>query len=142
MERLILLDRYQTKDNNILFDLQFKDKMTLISGDSGIGKTMLFKAIERDVLLGKNMIICLNYDDIPSGNIEHTLNTVKNKVIVIDNGDISLDKLQRARVSLDNQNQYVIFTHSTEGFIPNDASIAKLNIKNGKGRLEHILLRG
>jgi len=142
LRKTVLLDRYQTKDNNVLFDLQFRDKLTLISGDSGIGKTMLFKAIERDVLLGKNMIICLNYDDIPSGNIEHTLNTVKNKVIVIDNGDISLNNMQKARVSLDNQNQYVIFAHSTDGFIPNEASIARLNIRNGRGRLEHLLQKG
>ena len=47
----LLLTRYQTSDNNVEFDLYFKDKMTLINGDSGIGKTMLFKAIERDTLI-------------------------------------------------------------------------------------------
>lgn len=136
----LLLTRYQTSDNNVEFDLYFKDKMTLINGDSGIGKTMLFKAIERDTLIRKTDIICLNFDDIPSGNIAHTLNTAKGKVIVIDNADVALNVAQRVQISMDRDNQYIIFTHSTDGFMPNKASITELKVENGKGELNYLLL--
>lgn len=136
----LLLTEYKTSDNNVNFDLHFRDKLTLINGDSGIGKTMLFKAIERDTLLRKTNIICLNFDDISSGNIKHTLASAKGKVIVIDNADVALNTAQRARISLDNMNQYIIFTHSTDGFMPSKGSIAELDVKNGKGKLVYVLL--
>lgn len=135
-----LMSRYKTTTNKTNFDLKFNDKMTIIDAESGIGKTMLFKAIERDCLLNKSNIICLNYDDIASGNIEYTLNTVKNKVIIIDNADIALSIEQRIKVSMDKDNQYIIFAHSTEGFYPNDASIAELVVNNHRGKLKYILL--
>lgn len=136
----LLLTEYKTRDNNIDFELQFKDKLTLINGNSGIGKTMLFKAIERDTLIKKTNILCLNFDDITSGNVKHTLNSAKNKVIVIDNADIALNMAQRAQISMDTSNQYIIFTHSTDGFMPSRGSITELEIKDGKGKIKHILL--
>lgn len=136
----LLLTEYKTRDNNVQFDLQFNDRLTLIDGESGVGKTMLFKAIERDTLLAKTNIICLNFDDIPSGNIEHTLASVKNKIVVIDNADIVLSLSQRVQISLDKDNQYIIFTHSTDGYKPSRGSIAELVVKNGKGRLVYRLL--
>lgn len=136
----LLLTEYKTRDNNVQFDLQFNDRLTLIDGESGTGKTMLFKAIERDTLLGKTNIICLNFDDIPSGNIEHTLASVKNKVIVIDNADVALNLSRRMQISLDTDNQYIIFTHSTDGYKPSRRSLAELVVKNGKGRLVYRLL--
>lgn len=135
-----LMKSYKTTTNKINFNLKFYDKMTLIDGESGVGKTMLFKAIERDCLINKTNIICLNYDDIASGNIEHTLNTAKGKVIIIDNADIALSMEQKVRVAMDKDNQYIIFTHSTEGFHPNDASIAELIVSNNNGKLVYDLL--
>lgn len=136
----LLLAEYKTRDNNVEFDLKFNDRLTLIDGESGVGKTMLFKAIERDTLLGKTDIICLNFDDIPSGNIKHTLESVKNKIIIIDNADVALSLNQRMQISLDIDNQYIIFTHSTYGYKPSKGSIAELVVKNGKGRLIYRLL--
>lgn len=120
--------------------MKFKDSLTLIYGESGAGKTMLFKAIERDTLLENTNIICLNYDDISSGNIAHTLASAKNKIIVIDNADVALSLSQRMQISLDKENQYIIFTHSADGYKPGNASLAELVIKNGKGILVYRLL--
>ena len=140
MSAFILLNRYYTKDNNITFDLRFKNRLTLINGESGIGKTMLFKAIKRNTLLDNNKnIICLNYKDKLSGNIEYILNSVNNKVIIIDDADISLTFSQRMQISLDTGNQYIIFTHSTDGYKPSRGSLAELIIKEGKGRLHYLL---
>ncbi len=134
------MSKYKTTSNKINFDLRFYDDLTLINGESGVGKTMLFKAIERDCLLDKTNLVCLNYDDIASGNIEHTLNTAQNKVIIIDNGDITLSIEQRVKISKDTNNQYIVFIHTTDGFYPNDASIADLVISGNKGKLVYTLL--
>lgn len=67
----LLLAHYTTQDNGIQFNLQFKDRLTLVSGDSGIGKTMMFKAIQRDASLDKrNEIICLDHTNFASGHLE------------------------------------------------------------------------
>lgn len=138
----LLLSKYETKDNNIDFLLRFKDRITFINGDSGIGKTMLFKAIERDTLVSKTNIICLNYDDLPSGNLEYTLNNARNKVIIIDNADVILSDNMKNQITFDDRNnQFIIFAHSTKGFLPTRNSITELVIKNNKGKLRYPLLK-
>lgn len=137
MENL-LITQYKVSDNGIDFHLKFKDRITLIDGESGVGKTMLFKAIERDTLIKNSNIICLNYDDIPSGNIHHVLSTSKNKVIVIDNADVALSIEQRVQISTDLANQYIVFTHSTDGWLVGRNSLTELEISKGKGQLNYI----
>lgn len=136
-----LLSEYRTKDNGIEFDLKFYDQLTLINGESGVGKTLLFKAIERDTLLSQTNIICLNYDDIASGNISYTLDKTTDHVIVIDNADVALSIEQRVQISMDTQNQYIIFSHTTQGFFPNEKSIAELLVNNHKGELIYPLMK-
>lgn len=135
-----LLTNYKITANGVNFSLEFHNRMTLIDGESGVGKTMLFKAIKRDCLINKTNIICLNYKDKVSSNIENILNIIKDKIIVIDDADIALSMEQKVRVAMDKDNQYIIFAHSTEGFFPNDASIAELVVSNNKGKLVYTLL--
>lgn len=136
----LLLAHYTTQDNGIQFNLQFKDRLTLISGDSGIGKTMMFKAIQRDASLDKrNEIICLDHTNFTSGHLEYVLNNAKNKVIFIDNADAILNTDKRMQISMDKNNQYIILAHHTDGFKPNIKSLTELHIKNGKGTLEYLL---
>ena len=105
-----------------------------------LGKTILFKAIERDSLLNGQRFICLNYDDLASGNIEHTLNTAKDKIIVIDNANIILNDLQKIMISMDMNNQYIIFSHSVNGFKPSVKGIAQLIVEGHEGKLIYPLL--
>ena len=137
----LLLKQYKIKVNGIDFDLHFLDNLTLIKGYSGLGKTMLFKAIEKDAMISKNNILCLNYDDINSGNIKYTLENVKGKIIFIDNADITLTIEQRCKVSMDSDNQYIIFTHNTHGYNPNKNSITRLVVNGKRGYLNHFLVR-
>lgn len=136
-----LMSEYRTEDNGVDFDLKFYDRLTLINGDSGVGKTLLFKAIERDTLLLQTNIICLNYDDISSGNITHILDKTSGHVIIIDNADIALSLEQRIQISMDQKNQYIIFSHTTQGFFPNEKSIAELIVKKNKGILLYPLMK-
>ena len=136
-----LLSKYKVKDSGINFDISLLDRLTIISGESGVGKTLLFKAIERDCILNSNNnFICLNYDDLASGNIEYTLNTAKNRIIVIDNANVILNDLQKILISMDINNQYIIFSHSVNGFKPSVKGIAQLIVEGHEGKLIYPLL--
>lgn len=135
-----MLKQYKTSGNGVNFDLIFYDTLTIISGESGVGKTVLFKTLENDSILGNIDAICLNYDDITSGIIDITLNSTQNKIIVIDNADIILTPEQKFKISIDQSNQYIIFAHSIQGIHPGEKSIAELEVKNNKGKLNYILL--
>lgn len=137
-----LLSKYKVKDSGINFDINLFDRLTIISGESGVGKTILFKAMERDSLLGSQNFICLNYDDLVSGNIEYTLNTAKNKIIVIDNANVVLNDLQKIMISMDINNQYIIFSHSVDGFKPSTKGIAQLVVEKHEGKLIYPLMEG
>ena len=137
-----LLSNYKVRDSGINFDINLFDRLTIISGESGVGKTILFKAIERDSLLNGQRFICLNYDDLASGNIEHTLNTAKDKIIVIDNANIILNDLQKIMISMDMNNQYIIFSHSVNGFKPSIKGIAQLVVEKHEGKLIYPLMDG
>lgn len=137
-----LLSKYKVKDSGINFDINLFDRLTIISGESGVGKTILFKAMERDSLLGSQNFICLNYDDLVSGNIEYTLNTAKNKIIVIDNANVVLNDLQKIMISMDINNQYIIFSHSVDGFKPSTKGIAQLVVEKHEGKLMYPLMEG
>lgn len=135
-----MIKRYKTKGNGVEFDLIFHDALTIITGESGSGRTFLFKILRNDSIIGLLDAICLNYEDIPSGIIDITLNSAKNKLIIIDNANIILTPEQMFNISIDNSNQYIMFVHSIQGIHPTERSIAKLKIKNNKGTLEYTLL--
>lgn len=135
-----MLKQYKTSGNGVDFDLIFHDALTIINGESGVGKTVLFKALENDSILGNLDAICLNYDDITSGIIDITLKSAQNKIIIIDNADIILTDEQRFRISTDQDNQYIIFAHSIQGMHPSEKSIAELLVKNNKAKLNYVLL--
>lgn len=135
-----MLKRYRTSSNGVDFDLVFYDPLTIISGESGVGKTLLFKALRNDSILGILDAICLNYESVTSNIIDITLNSAQNKIIVIDNADIILTVEQKFKISTDQNNQYIVFAHSIRGIHPGEKSIAELEVKYNKGKLNYILL--
>jgi len=135
-----MITKYKTNGSGIEFDLVFHDTITIIGGESGVGKTVLFKALENDSILGNIEAICLNYDDITSDIIDIILDSAKNKLIVIDNANVILTPEQMFKISIDKNNQYIIFAHSIQGLHPTEKNIAELKVKNNKGTLEYVLL--
>lgn len=133
----MIIENYTIGVHGIVFKLKFRDNLTLIDGDSGIGKTMLFKQIRNDALVNKPNIVCINKDNGTA--IDNILKSNKNKVIVIDNAEIILNMRNRLFVSLDKNNQYIIFTHTTRGYKPNKYSFTELVIEGKKGRLDYSL---
>jgi hypothetical protein len=75
-----------------------------------------------------------------SDNINNVINTSKHKIIIIDNADLILDVTQRVKMSMDTNNQYIVFIHNIDGFKPIDKSIAELEVTNNVGKLVYPLL--
>lgn len=133
----MIFDKYKIKTNNITFDLELKDNIVLINGLSGVGKSMLYKAILEDAILYKKPIICLNRTSYLNLLSIDFFKGEANKLFVIDDAEILLDTPMRQYISLDTNNQYMIFTHTTEGFIPTKKSVCELKIENNKGFLDY-----
>lgn len=133
---------YKIDTGNVKFVLNLKDRMVLVDGLSGVGKTLLYKAIMQDALTNRKDIICLNRNDIKGGettNIDNIIKSAKNKLIVIDNAEVILSLDMRYNISVDKNNQYIIFTHNTDGFKPRNLSFATLEVNNNKGELVYDL---
>lgn len=135
-----MIKMYETKQAGIAFKLAIKDNLTLIGGQSGSGKTLLFEAFQSDSVLSENSnITCINYTTAKE-IMSETLKKSSGKLFVIDNADIILNRDQRFNISLDKKNQYIVFTHSLYGFKPSASSIAELIVENNIGKLHYPLL--
>lgn len=135
-----MIKKYETKQAGIDFKLDIKDNITLIGGPSGSGKTLLFEAFQSDKVLSENSsIICLNYNT-DKEFIAEALKNSTGKLIIIDNADTILTSNQKFTISLDEKNQYIVFTHSLNGFKPSENSIAELVVENNIGKLYYPLL--
>lgn len=135
-----MIKKYETYTRKILFKLKFYANFTLIDGESGVGKTILFQALKEDGAGGKINSLCLNYCDKKSGVSDTMLETARNKIIVIDNSDVILNDTQRHKISIDKNNQYIVFAHSIQGFHTTAKNIAELVLENNIGRLEYPFL--
>ncbi len=97
-------------------------------------------AIKEDATVHKKNIICLNKEyENDLSYVKHMISQSRNNLIVIDNADIVLTLEMKLSISLDDNNQYLIFTHSTKGFRPSEDSFAELIVKNNKGYLNYYL---
>lgn len=132
-----MIKTYKTRKNSVDFDLKFNSKLTLIDGDSGVGKTMLFQALERDALLENKKFICLNYRDKVNKSLDNIIGKVHDETIVIDNADVILTLEHKSIIAMDDSNQYIIFARDIQGYHPTEKSLATLKIENNKGYLHY-----
>ena len=134
----LIRKKISLEDDNLTFNLVFHSSLTLIRGNSGIGKTYLFNMLAKEALLDANSnIICLNYMDLKSGHIKMVLNAAKNKVIIIDNADVVLDDEDRMKINFDTDNQYILFMRKFGCLKPSGYSFANLVIDKNKGYLSY-----
>ncbi len=102
----VVMNHFTTVHTSFLIDFTFTNNITILTGDSGTGKTAAFSFIKERMAIDWD-ILCLNYLDNQSC-IKNLLSQVKSKLIVIDNADILLDDDTRKYISLDDKNQYLI----------------------------------
>lgn len=102
----IVMEHFSTVHTSFVLDFEFTSNITILTGDSGTGKTASFSFIKECMALNPN-IMCLNYLDYQK-DIKNLLKDATGKLIVIDNADVLLDDDARKYIALDDKNQYLI----------------------------------
>ncbi len=106
-EKLMIYKNITFKADPFSYDLEFDDRITLVGGDSGTGKTVLYEMLE-DIRLTEeyNAIKLFNYK---SDNFLEAVKRCKNSFIVIDNADNLMNDEVRRFINFELSNQYMLF---------------------------------
>ena len=116
------------------YDLVFEDRITLVGGDSGTGKTVLYEMLEDLKLTDEyHAIKMFNYK---SENILENLEGCRYNFIVIDNADILIDDDIRRFINFEFSNQYMLFLRNCDGLNVSDKSFKVLKLEDNKITLE------
>ena len=116
------------------YELSFDDRITLVGGDSGTGKTVLYEMLEDLKLTDEYHAIKLfNYK---SEDLTENLKKCRNNFIVIDNADILIDDDIRKFINFETSNQYMLFLRNCDGLNVSDKSFKELKMENNRITLE------
>lgn len=119
------------------YELIFDDRITLVGGDSGTGKTVLYELLEDLKLTEKYKAIKLfNYK---SDNFLETIKQCRNNFIVIDNADILINDDVRRYINFEFTNQYMLFLRNCDGLNVSDKSFKVMQLKDNRITLEEEL---
>ena len=119
------------------YDLVFDDRITLVGGDSGTGKTVLYEMLEDLRLTDEYQEIKLfNYK---SDALLESMQQCRGRFIVIDNADILIDDEVRRFINFDFSNQYMLFLRNCDGLNVSDKSFKVLKLNNNRITLEEEL---
>ena len=136
-EKLMIYKNITFKADPFSYDLEFDDRITLVGGDSGTGKTVLYEMLE-DIRLTEeyNAIKLFNYK---SDNFLEAVKRCKNSFIVIDNADYLINDDVRKFINFESSNQYMLFLRNCDGLNVSDKSFKVLKLDNNRITLEEEL---
>ena len=119
------------------YDLVFNDRITLVGGDSGTGKTVLYDILE-DLKQTEeyNAIKLFNYK---SEDVLEKLKQCRNNFVVIDNADILMDDEVRRFINFEFSNQYMLFLRNCDGLNVSDKSFKVMKVESNMITLEEEL---
>ena len=123
--------------NPFSYNLLFEDRITLVGGDSGTGKTFLYEVL-KDLRLTEPYcaITLFNYQ---SESILDGVSGCRNKFIVMDNADILLNNEIRQFINFECSNQYMLFSRNCDGLNVSDKSFRVLQNRDSLITLEEEL---
>lgn len=129
-EKLMVYKNITFKADPFSYDLLFDDRITLVGGDSGTGKTVLYQMLEDLRLTEEYKYIKLfNYK---SDNLLDSIKQCRESFIVIDNADILIDDDVRRFINFEFSNQYMLFIRNCDGLNVSDKSFKVLQLHNNK----------
>ena len=105
-------------NNNFnIIDLELKERITILSGNSASEKTYIFNSIKKYVKQNNdNNIVCINSDSIHYANaIIERLKTIKNGLIIIDQANEVLKNKELTefiRKDFESKNNYILIGRS------------------------------
>lgn len=95
------------------YDLEFQDEITLVGGDSGVGKTFLYSVLE-DIRLTEEYSAIHLYNYKTADRIKEIFE-LRNCFIVIDNAAIILNNELKRFINFEPSNQYMLFGRNCTG---------------------------
>lgn len=136
-EKRMIYKNITFKADPFSYDLMFDDRITLVGGDSGTGKTVLYEMLEDLRLTDKYSAIKLfNYK---SDNLLESIKQCRDSFIVIDNADILINDEVRKFINFEFSNQYMLFLRNCDGLNVSDKSFKVLKLDNNRITLEEEL---
>lgn len=119
------------------YDLTFDDRITLVGGDSGTGKTVLYEMLEDIRLTDEYKAIKLfNYK---SDDFLEAIKQCRDSFIVIDNTDCMINDDVRRFINFELSNQYMLFLRNCDGLNVSYKSFKVLKFDNNRITLEEEL---
>jgi len=119
------------------YDLEFDDRITLVGGDSGVGKTVLYEMLEDIRLTDEYKAIRLfNYR---SDDFQEAIKQCRDSFIVVDNADNLINDEVRKFINFELSNQYLLFLRNCDGLNVSDKSFKVMKFDNNKITLEEEL---
>lgn len=116
------------------YDLESDDRITLVGGDSGVGKTVLYEMLEDIRLTDKYKAIRLfNYR---SDDFQEAIKQCRDSFIVVDNADNLINNEIRKFINFELSNQYMLFLRNCDGLNLSDKSFKIMKVDNNKITLE------
>lgn len=136
-EKWMIYKNITFKADPFSYDLVFDDRITLVGGDSGTGKTVLYEILEDLRLTNEYKAIKLfNYK---SDEFLETMKRCRDNFIVIDNADILINDDIRTFINFEFSNQYMLFLRNCDGLNVSDKSFKVLKLDNNRITLEEEL---
>ena len=136
-EKQMIYKNITFKADPFLYDLVFDDRITLVGGDSGTGKTVLYEMLEDLRLTDEYKEIKLfNYK---SDDLLESMKQCRDRFIVIDNADILINDEVRRFINFESSNQYMLFLRNCDGLNVSDKSFKVLKLDNNRITLEEEL---
>lgn len=84
--------QFQLENTDVLFDINFLDKLNLIKGSSGTGKTFLFNVIQAYCITEGISCAFIDSKVLSNGNKDIIYSMCLDKeIIILDNADLYLD---------------------------------------------------
>ena len=120
----LVMDHFSTVHTSFIVDFRFTNNITILTGDSGTGKTAAFSFIRECMAVNPN-ILCINYLDYQK-DIRDMISRVDGKLVVIDNADVLLDDDTRKYISLDDKNQYLIIGRNPKNLFATKENLFEL----------------
>ena len=136
-EKQMIYKNITFKAAPFLYDLTFDDRITLVGGDSGTGKTVLYEMLEDIRLTDEYKAIKLfNYK---SDDFLEVIKQCRDSFIVIDNADCMINDDVRRFINFELSNQYMLFLRNCDGLNVSDKSFKVLKLDNNRITLEEVV---
>lgn len=120
----IVMNHFSTVHTSFIVDFTFTNNITVLTGDSGTGKTASFSFIKECMALNSD-ILCLNYLDYQK-DIASIIKSANGKLIVIDNADVLLNDDIRKYIAVDDKNQYLLIGRNPKNLFATKENLFEL----------------